>query len=62
MEPHEGPRKHPERARQVRATEIISVYNTVETLNKHRSVFINYLQVLARAAGIKFQIQAPPEE
>ena len=40
----------------------ISVYNTVETLNKHPSIFINYLRVLATAKGIKFQIQAVPEE
>ena len=40
----------------------ISVYNTVETLNKHPSIFINYLRVLAWLKGIKFQIQAVPEE
>ena len=40
----------------------ISVYNTVETLNKHPSIFINYLRVLAGLRGIKFQIQAVPEE
>ena len=40
----------------------ISVYNTVETLNKHPSIFINHLRVLAVAKGIKFQIQAVPEE
>ena len=40
----------------------ISVYNTVERLNKHPSVFINYLRVLAEGKGIKFQIQSPPEE
>ena len=40
----------------------ISVYNTVEPLNKHDSIFINYLRVLATAKGIKFQIQAAPEE
>ena len=40
----------------------ISVYNTVETLNKHPSIFINYLRVLAGLKGIKFQIQAVPEE
>ena len=40
----------------------VSVYNTVETLNKHPSIFINYLRVLAVAKGIKFQIQAVPEQ
>ena len=40
----------------------ISIYNTVERLNKHPSVFINYLRVLAEGKGIKFQIQAAPEE
>jgi pterin-4a-carbinolamine dehydratase len=40
----------------------ISVYNTTETLNKHPSIFINYLKVLTAAKGIKFQIQAVPEE
>ena len=40
----------------------ISIYNTVERLNKHPSVFINYLRVLAEGKGIKFQIQSPPEE
>ena len=40
----------------------VSVYNTVETLNKHPSIFINYLRVLAGLKGIKFQIQAVPEE
>ena len=40
----------------------ISVYNTVETLSKHPSIFINYLGVLAGLKGIKFQIQAVPEE
>ena len=40
----------------------ISVYNTVETLNKHPGIFINYLRALAGLKGIKFQIQAVPEE
>ena len=40
----------------------ISVYNTTETLNKEPSIFINYLKVLAGTKGIKFQIQAVPEE
>ena len=38
----------------------ISVFNTVERLNKHPSVFINYLRVLANAKGMKFIIQQPP--
>jgi hypothetical protein len=39
----------------------ISIYNTVERLNKHQSLFINYLKVLAEAKGIKFEVQAKPE-
>ena len=35
----------------------ISVYNEVERLNKHPSIFINYLKVMAEGKGIKFQIQ-----
>ena len=38
----------------------ISVFNTVERLNKHPSVFINYLRVLASAKGMTFTIQYPP--
>ena len=38
----------------------ISVFNTVERLNKHPSVFINYLRVLANAKGMTFTIQQPP--
>ena len=41
---------------------IISVFNTVERLNKHPSVFINYLRVLASAKGMTFTIQYPPAE
>ena len=41
---------------------IISVFNTVERLNKHPSVFINYLRVLALAKGMTFNIQYPPAE
>ncbi|MFM7990581.1 MAG: hypothetical protein ACKPKO_65800, partial [Candidatus Fonsibacter sp.] len=37
-----------------------SVFNTVERLNKHPSVFINYLRVLANAKGMTFTIQYPP--
>ncbi len=40
----------------------ISIYNTVERLNKRPSVFINYLRVLAQGKGIKFQTHSPPEE
>ena len=39
----------------------ISIYNTVERLNKHPSLFINYLRRLAEAKGIKFEVQAKPE-
>ncbi|MFM7985192.1 MAG: hypothetical protein ACKPKO_38330, partial [Candidatus Fonsibacter sp.] len=38
----------------------ISVFNTVERLHKHPSVFINYLRVLANAKGMTFNIQYPP--
>ncbi|MFM7985313.1 MAG: hypothetical protein ACKPKO_38945, partial [Candidatus Fonsibacter sp.] len=38
----------------------ISAFNTVERLNKHPSVFINYLRVLANAKGMTFNIQHPP--
>jgi hypothetical protein len=34
----------------------ISVFNTVERLNKNPSLFINYLRVLAEAKGIGFVI------
>ena len=40
----------------------ISVFNTVERLNKHPSVFINYLRVLASAKGMTFTIHYPPQE
>ncbi|MFM7978562.1 MAG: hypothetical protein ACKPKO_04535, partial [Candidatus Fonsibacter sp.] len=39
---------------------IMSVFNTVERLNKHPSVFINYLRVLANAKIMTFTIQHPP--
>ena len=39
----------------------ISIYNTVERLNKHPKLFINYLRRLAEAKGIKFEVQAKPE-
>ena len=39
----------------------ISIYNTVEQLNKHPRLYINYLRRLAEAKGIKFEIQAKPE-
>ena len=31
-------------------------------MNKHPSIFINYLKVLAESKGIKFQIQKAPED
>jgi hypothetical protein len=37
-----------------------SVFNTVERLNKHPSVFINCLRVLASAKGTTFTVQHPP--
>jgi hypothetical protein len=40
----------------------ISIYNTVEKLNKHPSVFINYLRVLARGKGYGFEIDEEIEE
>ena len=39
----------------------ISICNTVERLNQHPSLFINYLRRLAEAKGIKFEVQAKPE-
>ena len=39
--------------------DIISVFNTVERLNKRPSVFINYLRVLALAKSMTFTIQYP---
>jgi hypothetical protein len=38
----------------------ISVFNTVEKLNKHQSLYINYLRVLAIGKGMKFTIQGAP--
>ena len=38
----------------------ISVFNAVERLNKHPSVFINYIRVLANAKGMTCNIQHPP--
>ena len=40
----------------------ISVFNTVERLNKHPSVFINYLRVVAIAKSMTCNIQYPPTE
>ena len=40
---------------------MISIYNTVEKLNKHSSIFINYLRVLATAKGMGFEIQGLEE-
>jgi hypothetical protein len=40
----------------------ISIYNTVEKLNKHPSVFINYLRVLARGKGYGFEIDEEAQE
>ncbi|MFM7977974.1 MAG: hypothetical protein ACKPKO_01550, partial [Candidatus Fonsibacter sp.] len=37
----------------------ISVFNTVERLNNHPSVCINYLRVLASAKGMIFTISPP---
>jgi hypothetical protein len=35
----------------------ISIYNTVERLNKHPSLFINYLKILASTKGMGFEVQ-----
>ena len=40
----------------------ISLYNTVEKLNKHPTVFINYLRVLAQGKGYGFEIDAIAED
>ena len=36
---------------------MISIYDTVENLNKHSSMFIHYSRVLATAKGMGFEIQ-----
>ena len=36
---------------------MISVFNTTEKLNKHPSVYLNYLRVLTTGKGMTFQIQ-----
>ena len=41
---------------------LISVFNTAEKLNKHRSVCINYLRVLASARGTSFTSERPPQQ
>ena len=38
----------------------ISVFNTVEKLNKHPSLYINYLRVLVLGKGMTFTIQGVP--
>ena len=40
----------------------ISVFNEVERLNKHPSLFVNYLKQLARSKGISFDIDEAPYE
>jgi hypothetical protein len=40
----------------------VSAFSTVEQLNKHPSLFINYLRVLASAKGMTFVIKTLPEE
>ena len=41
---------------------LISVFNATEKLNKHPSVYINYLKVLATAKGMTFEIQEDVSE
>ena len=38
----------------------MSVFNTGEKLNKHPSLYINYLRVLAVGKGMNFTIQGTP--
>ena len=40
----------------------ISVYNTAENLNKHPSLFINYLRVLAAGKGMEFRVDGKDEK
>ena len=40
----------------------ISVFNEVERLNKHPSLFVNYLKQLARSKGISVNIDEAPHE
>ena len=40
----------------------ISVWNTAETLNKHSSIYINYLRMLLAAKGITFQTTANEDQ
>ena len=40
----------------------ISVFNEVERLNKHPSLFVNYLKQLARSKGISVNIDEAPRE
>ena len=40
----------------------ISVYNTVEELNKNPAIFLNYLKVLAEEKGYGFTIDTVPEK
>ena len=39
---------------------IISVFNTVERLNKHPSLFLNFLKLLVESKGMLFTIDAEP--
>ena len=40
----------------------MSVFSEVERLNKHRSLFVNYLKQIARSKGISFDIDEAPYE
>jgi hypothetical protein len=50
LEPHDQKRKQ------------ISVYNTVEELNKNPAIYLNYLRVLAEEKGYEFNIDPVPEK
>jgi len=39
---------------------IISVFNTVERLNKHPSLYLNFLKLLVESKGMLFTIDAEP--
>ncbi len=36
---------------------MVSVFNTVETLNKHPSIYLNYMRVLLEGKGVKWQVE-----
>jgi GTPase SAR1 family protein len=45
-----------------RRRKTVAIYNEVEKLNKHPSIFINYLRVLVEGKGMEFVIDESSEE